>query len=90
VFAHDTDRAGWLDALHKQLTWAPYLALPGAALWAIWVFGVYQLHVDFRLLSWAVGVPAHLLAACLYVPLLYAWYQLSRSPSHTTGTTPLG
>jgi hypothetical protein len=83
VFAREIEPAAWLEVLHKKLTAAPYLAIPGAALWAIWVFGIYQMHLDFHSLSWAVGVPAHILAACLYLPLLFAWYQLSRSPAHS-------
>jgi hypothetical protein len=80
MLANGIDRDEWQEVLYKKLAWAAYLAIPGAALWAIWVFGFYQMRIDFQTISWAVGVPAHLLAACLYLPLVYGWYQLARWP----------
>jgi hypothetical protein len=79
LFANGTDRAAWQDILYRSLNWAAFLAIPGAALWAIWVFGFYQMKVDFYAISWAVGVPAHLLAACWYLPLIRGWYRLATS-----------
>jgi len=79
--ANGTDRTAWEEVLYRSLTWTVYLAIPGAALWMIWVFGFYQLHSDFRTISWAIGVPAHLLGACWYVPLIYRWYRLATSGS---------
>jgi hypothetical protein len=83
VFANEIDRDQWLAVLHKRLTRAPYLAIPGAALWGIWVFGFYDLRIGFQTISWSVGVPAHLLAACLYLPLIHDWYQLARWPARS-------
>jgi hypothetical protein len=81
VFARGTDRTAWEEALYRSLGWAVYLAIPGAVLWTIWVFAFYRLHADFHALSWAIGVPAHLLGACWYVPLIYRWYRLTVSGS---------
>lgn len=55
------------------------VAIPDAALWMVWVFGFYHMHSDFYTISWAVGAPAHLLAACWYVPLVHRWYRLART-----------
>ena len=73
--------AAWSEALYRSLRPAFYLAIPGAILWAIWVMGFYFVHLDFFVLSIGVGVPAHLLAAVLYLPLLVRWYLLARSRS---------
>ena len=79
IFANGTDRTTWLETLYRSLSWTAFLAIPGAALWVIWVFVFYQKQVDFYTIYWAVGVPAHLLAACLYLPLIYGWYRLATS-----------
>ncbi len=68
----------WDDALYESLRPAAYLALPGAGLWVVWVVGFYYLALDFVILSYAVGIPAHLLAACLYIPLIIRWFRLAR------------
>jgi hypothetical protein len=77
VFAGGTDHVAWQGILYRSLSLTPYLAVPGAALWAIWVFCFYQLNTDFYVISWSVGIPAHLLGACWYVPLIYRWYRLA-------------
>lgn len=81
LFAKGTDRAAWQAALYRSLNGAVVLAIPGAALWAIWVFAFYQVGVNFYTISWAIGVPAHLLAACWYVPLIHCWYRMTESQS---------
>lgn len=77
VFAKRADPAQWLEVLYRSLHRAVILAALGAALWAIWVFAFYQRGVDFYTISWTVGVPLHLLAACWYVPLVYRWYRMN-------------
>ncbi len=79
VVARDASTDRWVDALYMSLKPAAYLAVPGAILWALWVVGFYFLQLDFVMISYGVGIPAHILAACLYVPLLIRWYRLSRS-----------
>jgi len=81
VFANGTDRGAWQGVLYRSLNWAVVLAIPGAVLWGIWVLGFYQLGVNFYAISWAIGVPAHLLAASWYVPLIYRWYRMAQSHS---------
>jgi hypothetical protein len=81
LFANGADRTAWQDILYRSLSWAAFLAVPGAALWGMWVFGFYQMDVDFYTISWAIGVPAHLLAACWYLPLMHGWYRLAASRS---------
>ena len=79
VFARSADREAWDETLYRSLRTVVYLVVPGAVLWIIWVFGVYQMHGDFYAMSWAIGIPAHLLGACWYVPLAYRWYRLAVS-----------
>jgi len=81
VFANDTNGATWQRVLYRSLNRAAVLAIPGAALWAIWVFAFYRMGVNFYKLSWAIGVPAHLLAACWYIPLIHRWYRVAESQS---------
>ncbi len=79
VFARSTDREAWDETLYRSLRSVVYLAIPGAVLWMGWVFGYYHMLGDFYTLSWAIGIPAHLLGACWYVPLAYRWYRLAVS-----------
>ena len=79
LFASATDRSTWEDVLYQSMPRMIYLAVPGAALWTFWVFAIYQRDSDFHTISWAVGIPAHLLAACWYVPLLHRWYRLAQT-----------
>ncbi len=79
VLATGTDRGSWLEILYRSLSWIAILALPGAVLWGVWVFAFYQRQVDFYTISWAIGIPAHALAACLYLPLIYRWFRLALS-----------
>jgi hypothetical protein len=79
VFAHGADRTAWQETLYRSLSWTAFVAIPGAILWVIWVFAFYQKKMNFSTISWAVGIPAHVLAACLYLPLIYGWYRLSAS-----------
>ncbi len=71
----------WNEAIYRSLRPAAYLAIPGTILWGIWVAGFYFGQLNFTLLSLAIGVPAHLLAAGLYVPLIVRWYLLARTTS---------
>ncbi|KAA5546222.1 hypothetical protein FYK55_04855 [Roseiconus nitratireducens] len=83
VFAGHCRIATWDGVLYQSLESSTVLAIAGAALWFVWVVGFYFVQIDFQTISWWVGVPAHLLAAMLYVPLLYRWYSLAkRSPKH--------
>ncbi len=81
VFARGADGTAWDEVLYRSLNRTEYLAIPGAVLWTIWVFGIYQTHSDFYTISWTVGVAAHLLAACWYLPLIHGWYRLAVSRS---------
>jgi hypothetical protein len=83
VFAGSTDGTAWQEVLYRSFQRTTRLAVGGAALWVIWVFGFYEMRSDFYTISWAVGVPAHVLAACWYVPLIYRWCRLAES-----GATP--
>ena len=76
VVASRTLRPAWLEALYRSLRPAGFLALPGTVIWALWVVGFYYLKIDFVLISVMAAIPAHLLAACLYLPLLFRWGQL--------------
>lgn len=75
-FAPSDDPARWVGALYSSLKPAGLLAFLGMTLWALWVYGFYYLRVNFFVISYAIGIPIHILAACLYVPLLFRWYKL--------------
>ena len=66
----------WLKALYQTLDQTPIFAVLGAILWTLWVVGFYHLQVGFYAISVPLGIVAHLLAAALYLPLLYRWYRM--------------
>ena len=76
----------WKESLYDILRRAPFFAVPGAVLWTIWVLAFYQIQLDFFTVSVPIGIAAHILAACLYVPLIYRWYKIERLavPRRTT------
>ncbi|MDG2220901.1 MAG: hypothetical protein P8L85_05950 [Rubripirellula sp.] len=69
----------WQAELHLALRRSPTLAFWGAILWIIWCLAIFSFHLDFVTVSLPIGIAAHLLAACLYVPLVYQWYKLEQS-----------
>ncbi|MEM1069001.1 MAG: hypothetical protein AAGG48_23220 [Planctomycetota bacterium] len=85
VFASHTDVKDWQETLYRSVPRIVRLALFGAGLWLIWIVGFYRMDWDFYTLSWVIGVPAHALAACWYLPLLVRWYQLVTSASRGQG-----
>ncbi len=66
----------WQHALYVTLVRLPVFAILGAILWVIWVAAFYQAGIGFYTISWPIGLAAHLLAAGLYVPLIYRFYRL--------------
>ncbi len=80
MLAPRVNREQWNEALYLSLKYAAWLAVPGMILWLAWVIAFYYLRLNFYLISYAVGIPAHILAACVYVPLLYRWFKLWRRP----------
>ena len=78
VLGRKATLANWNAALYEVLLRGPLFAVLGAIVWTIWVVAYYQLNVGFYAISVPVGIAGHLLAACLYVPLLYRWYSLER------------
>jgi hypothetical protein len=81
LFAPRADPDAWNGVLYDSLPRAVLLSIPGAILWALWVFGLYQLEIDFLTISYAVGIPANILGACFYLPLFYRWYRLNEDAS---------
>lgn len=79
IAARNATLEDWKATLYVILGRTPWFAIPGAALWAIWVLAFYQLDVAFYDVSLPVGIAAHVLGACLYVPLIYRWYRLERT-----------
>lgn len=69
----------WKSTMYVIVRRAPKFAVAGAVLWSIWVAAFYQLRLGFYAVSVPVGVAAHLLAACLYVPLFYRWYKIEHT-----------
>ena len=79
VFGRNSKLDDWKTALYRILRRAPIFAVGGAILWAIWVGAFYQLGIGFYTVSVPIGVAAHVLAAGLYLPLFYRWYELERA-----------
>jgi len=79
VFSRRTTLDNWKTTLYIILRRAPFFAFFGAVLWAIWVAAVYQFGFEFYTVSVPIGVAAHLLAAGLYLPLIYQWYKVECS-----------
>lgn len=78
--SHPTE---WLNTLYQTLDRISICAFLGAILWTIWVIGFYQLQLNFYTISIPIGIAAHLLAATLYLPLLYRWYKVSKASSQS-------
>ena len=84
MVARNSSLAAWKKELYAILRRLPSFAIPGTVLWTIWVAAVYQLRIGFYAVSVPVGVAAHILAACLYIPLVYRWYKLEQQrPSNS-------
>ncbi|MGI9469633.1 MAG: hypothetical protein ACR2OA_21095 [Rubripirellula sp.] len=81
IFGRTSSALAWKEALYQVLGRAPFFAVAGAFLWALWVAAFYQFGVGFYAVSVPIGIAAHLLAAGLYVPLIACWYNLRRSSS---------
>lgn len=79
LFSRQATLTQWQAKLHGVLGRAGYFAAAGAVLWFVWVVAFYQLKWNFYAISWPIGILAHLLAAGLYVPLCFQWFQLERS-----------
>jgi hypothetical protein len=78
-FAANSDPEAWNNAIYNAFRPAIPLGLLGALLWIIWVIAFFELKVNFYVISYAVGIPAHLLAACVYLPLLYGWFKAAKT-----------
>jgi hypothetical protein len=78
VLARNSKLDAWKATLYETLRRAPGFAVGGAALWSVWCFAIYQLGIEFYTVSLPIGFAAHVLAAALYVPLFYRWYQAER------------
>ncbi len=79
IFGSKATLENWNAALYEVLVRGPLLAVLGAIVWGIWVVAYYHLSVGFYMISIPTGIAGNLLAACLYVPLLYRWYSLERT-----------
>lgn len=75
-FAPNVDQKVWVNELHIALRASPFFAFWGAIIWMVWNIGFYNLGINFFLISWPVGIASHILAAGLYLPMFYRWYQL--------------
>jgi len=69
----------WDRVLWKALVALPGFIAIGSLLWTLWVIGFYVMDINFVLISYAVGIPAHVLAACFYVPLITNWFRIARA-----------
>lgn len=85
-FANRVDRDAWQRVLYENLARTPPAAFAGACFWGIWVYGYYKMGWDFTMISWAVGIPSHILCACIYLPLVYGWFRLVASSAPRNAT----
>ena len=82
LFGRKTDLPEWNHELYQAARTLPLFAIPGAVLWAAWVACFYQLQIGFFKISWPIGIASNLLAATIYLPLLWRWYRINqRAPS---------
>lgn len=79
IFAANSDPEAWNNAIYNAFRPAIPLGLAGALLWIIWVIAFFELRINFYVISYAVGIPAHLLAACVYLPMLSGWFKAART-----------
>ena len=81
VLSRRSPLTDWKEALYRSLRSAPLLASFGGLLWIAWIVGFYMFALGFYFVSIPLAISGHVLAACLYVPLIYRWYQLEHSAS---------
>lgn len=86
IVARPAKLDAWKGELYLILRRAPVFAVFGALLWTIWVAAFYQLQVGFFAISIPIGIAAHLVAAGLYLPLIYRWYRIERSTARQRTT----
>jgi hypothetical protein len=82
VFAKRSGLNSWKQALYSSLQTLPLFASFGAVAWALWVLAFYQLQASFYTASVPLGIIGHLLAAGVYGPLFFKWYQIEYSAPH--------
>lgn len=68
----------WYEALYDVLGQAWFLAVPAAALWAFWLWMLYGTDVPYFIYGLPSLFLAHLLAASLYVRLVWRWCRIPR------------
>ena len=78
LFARYSSSASWRQNLYATLKRAPLFAMLGALLWITWIIAYYKIGLNFFLVSVPIGIAAHILAALLYIPLLWHWFLLER------------
>lgn len=83
IFSPRSNLAAWNAAIYDSFHYANWLGLAGALLWTFWSIAFFELKVNFYLISYLVGPPAHILAACIYLPIIYGWFKASRTPPQT-------
>lgn len=79
IVCRNEARQEWERALWQSLVSLPGFIAAGSVLWTLWVIGFYVKDINFVLISYAVGIPAHVLAACFYVPLITNWFRIART-----------
>lgn len=79
IVCRNEARQEWDRVLWKALVALPGFIAIGSLLWTLWVIGFYVMNINFVLISYAVGMPAHVLAACFYVPLIIRWFRIARA-----------
>jgi hypothetical protein len=79
ILSPNSDPDSWNNAIYNAFRPAIPLGLLGALLWIIWVIAFFELEVNFYLISYAIGIPAHLLAAAIYLRILWGWFKAARS-----------
>lgn len=79
LFSNGRPFQAWMLQLYLRIQKLRGLALAGSLLWIVWVVGFYLIGIPFMMISVPVGILAHVLGACFYVPLFLAWYRAEKS-----------
>lgn len=72
------NQSEWFAAFYRACNKLPFFTIVGAGLWFAWLIGFYIIGLNFFVLSWPIGILAHIVAACWYLPLVYRWWKTPR------------
>ena len=81
LFAKSSSLDKWHGELYAVLSTTVPFAILGAIVWCSWVYAFYVLRMDFHQISVPTGMAAHVLAAFVYLRIVFRWWRLEHSPA---------